>query len=403
VTRVVLGTIAWRARLDFELARLTGRELAGIQPSAVAIMRIALFQMRFLDRVPAHAAVDTAVALAKLTPEAKLASGFINAVLRRASRERVELPPRGPDDAEFLALKYSHPRWMAARFIEWFGADAAERLMAANNEAAPNVLRLNLARGTRAELLERLRADGIEVTASSRSPETAFPDAAPSMDSRSIVEGLCYPQSEASQIVARMLSPAPGAIVADCAAAPGGKATHLAEIGGVDSKILALDLNHAGLRRTRDLARRMGHRNVHVVRADVGRAIPARDCSFDAVLLDAPCTGLGTLREHPEIRWRLAPEGSARMAKIQTAMLKNAARLVRAGGAIVYSVCSIAPEEGDEVIREFIARNPEFKIDPAPPNRDELADLIDADGVLRTRPDIGGLDGFFAVRMIRRN
>jgi len=161
-------------------------------------------------------------------------------------------------------------------------------------------------------------------------------------------------------------------------------------------------LNLAGLKKSRALATHLTHRNIFAVRADTGAAIPLRPASFDYVLLDAPCTGTGTMREHPEIRWRLDPGDFARMAAVQSPMLDNAAALVRPGGAIVYSVCSLAPAEGPGVVDDFLTRHPEFAIDMTASLREALDGLLDDDGCLRTRPDRGGLDGFFAARLMRR-
>jgi 16S rRNA (cytosine967-C5)-methyltransferase len=401
VTRLVLGTLAWRGRLDYELAHLTGRKLDGIQPAAVAIMRMGLFQLRFLDRIPQHAVVDTAVSMAKRIPEARKASGFVNAVMRRATRETAPMPPRDRNEKTFLAIAYSHPRWMVERFVEWFGVADAERLMTANNDAAPNVIRLNLARGSRAEIIEQLKADGFETGAPGRAPETLVLGGAPHFESRAYREGLFHAQSEASQMAARMLAPRAGATVVDCAAAPGGKATHLAEMIGAGGRVVAVDLNLGGLRNARELAHRLRHRNIEYVCADLAAAAPLAPASVEYVLLDAPCTGLGTLREHPEIKWRLKPTDPARMAAIQSRMLENAAALVRHGGAIVYSVCSIAPEEGEGVVDKFLASHADFQIDRSVA-AGELKDVIDARGFMKTRPDLGGQDGFFAARMTRR-
>lgn len=199
ITRLVLGTLAWQGRLDYELAHLTGRKLAGIQSAALAIMRMGLFQLRFLDRIPQHAVVDTAVSLAKRIPEARKASGFVNAVMRRATRETAPMPARERNEKSFLAVAYSHPRWMVERFVDWFGVANAERLMTANNDAAPNVIRLNLARGVRAEIIEELSADGFEIGAPGRAPETQVLNGAPHFESRSYRDGLFHAQSEASQ------------------------------------------------------------------------------------------------------------------------------------------------------------------------------------------------------------
>jgi 16S rRNA (cytosine967-C5)-methyltransferase len=401
ITRLVLGTLAWRGRLDYELAHLTGRKLDGIQPVALAIMRMGLFQLRFLDRIPQHAVVDTAVSLAKRNAEARRASGFVNAVMRRATRETVPMPSRESNEKTFLAVAYSHPRWMVERFVDWFGVANAERLMTANNEAAPNVIRLNLARGARAEILEQLSADGFETGAPGRAAETIVLNGAPHFESRSYRDGLFHAQSEASQMAARMLAPRAGATVLDCAAAPGGKATHLAEMVGERGCVIAVDLNLSGLKHARELAQRLRHRNLEFICADLTAAAPLALSSMEYVLLDAPCTGTGTLREHPEIKWRLKPTDASRMAAIQSRMLETAAALVRRGGAIVYSVCSIAPAEGEGVVDAFLAHHDDFEIDRGPATG-ELKDAIDARGFMKTRPDVGGLDGFFAARMVRR-
>lgn len=401
ITRLVLGTIAWQGRLDYELAKLTGRKLTTIQPAALAIMRMGLLQLRFLDRIPQHAVVDTSVSLAKRITDARKASGFINAVMRRATREKPAMPRRESDLAGYLAIAGSHPRWMVERFVEWFGADDAERLMAANNDAAPNAIRLNLARGSRAEIIEKLHEEGFEIGAGGRPLETIILKGAARFESSAYREGLFHAQSEASQIVARLLAPAPGATVLDCAGAPGGKTTHLAELVGERGRVIAMDVNFGGLKNARGLSERLRHRNIAFVRADLTQSAPFRPASFDYVLLDAPCTGLGTLREHPEIKWRVSPDDPARMAVLQAKMLENAAALVRPGGAIVYSVCSIAPSEGEGVIDGFLRTHPEFEIDAHAPGSEDFKDVLDARGFMKTRPDLGGLDGFFAARLIR--
>ena len=402
LTRLVLGTLAWRGRLDYEIERLARRPLAEIDPVVLEILRLGLFQLRFLDRIPKHAAVDTAVTLAHENRAARGAHGFVNAVLRAATRGAIDLPSRSRGEIGYLAVRWSHPRWLVERIVEWFGVEGAESLMAANNEAAPTAIRLNLRRAGRDEILALIARDGMEVAAAGRFPETVILKGAPRFDCESFREGLFHVQSEASQIVARILAPTPGATVIDCAAAPGGKTTHLAELAGAEGRVIGFDINLAGLRAAASVARRLGDLNAMFVQADTSSAIPFRSEAFDFVLLDAPCTGLGTLREHPEIRWRLGPGDPARMGEIQSAMLSNAATLVRKGGAIVYAVCSLAPEEGSAVVAGFLDCNREFMIDPKPPWSAEIADLIGPSGTILLRPDRGGFDGFFAARIIRR-
>ncbi|MGO9266026.1 MAG: 16S rRNA (cytosine(967)-C(5))-methyltransferase RsmB [Candidatus Binataceae bacterium] len=411
LTLLVLGTIAWQGRLDYELAQLSSRPLDELDPEVRALLRLGLYQLRRLARVPAHAAVDTAVRLARELRGGAGVSGFVNAVLRAATRHAVDLPPRVATPGEsatrvieeseitHLAVAYSHPRWLVERFVQWFGVATAEALMAADNEAAPNAIRLNLARGSAAEMLERVRGDGMEVASRGLLPETILLRGAISFDSASYRDGCFTVQAEASQIVAHLLAPPPGATVVDCAAAPGGKSAHLAAIVGTKGQVIALDLNLAGLKQARSVAARLGHRNIQFARCDTAAALPLRRHAFHYVLLDAPCTGLGTLREHPEIRWRLRPDDFARMAEVQARMLENAAALVATGGVIVYAVCSFAPAEGEMVVSGFLTRHPEFGIDADAIRREPLAELIDADGFMRTRPDCGARDGFFAARL----
>lgn len=401
ITQLVLGTIAWQGRLDYELERVSSRALDTLAPEILAVLRMALFQLRILTRVPPHAAVDTAVTLARESAGEGLGR-FVNAVLRNALRTPVARPVRAQDELAYLAAVHSHPRWLVAKFIEWFGPRDAEAILAANNQAAPNVLRLNLTRGEAGELAARLEREGFEIASRGRFPETVVLGSAPLFDAHALRDGICYPQAASSQLIARMLAPARDATVVDCAAAPGGKSAHLAELTGPGGRIIALDFNLSGLKKTRALAARLGHRNVFVARADASAALPLRPQSCGYVLLDAPCTGTGTLREHPEIRWRLRPDDFARMATLQAQMLEQAAAIVRPQGAIVYSVCSLAPEEGSGVIEGFLARHPEFALEMPTALRERLDGLLDGNGYLLTRPDRDGLDGFFAARLIRR-
>ncbi len=402
LTRLVLGTLAWRGRLDYEIERLARRPLGEIEPVVLEILRVGLFQLRFLDRIPKHAAVDTAVTLARENRASRGAHGFVNAILRAATRTAVELPPRSRDEIAYMAVRWSHPRWLVERMVEWFGAEGSESLMAANNEAAPTAIRLNLRRAGREEIIARLERDGMEVAATGRFPETLILKGAPRFDSESFREGLFHVQSEASQIVARLLAPTAGSTIADCAAAPGGKTTHLAELTGAEGRVVGLDTNLAGLRAAASVAQRLGARNAMFVQADACSPLPLRNEAFDFVLLDAPCTGLGTLREHPELRWRLGADDPARMGRLQLAMLSNVATLVRERGALVYAVCSLAPEEGSSVVSAFLERNRQFALDPEPPWRAEIGDLVGPSGTILLRPDRGGFDGFFAARMLRR-
>jgi len=404
-TRLVLGTVAWRGRLDYEIEHFVARSLSEIDLPSLQILRMGLFQLRFLDRIPKHAAVDTAVELAKIESgtASRQRAGFVNAVMRRAAREVFPLPDRSVDEAGAIAVEYSHPRWMVESFIQWFGKADAESLLKADNEAAPNTIRINLARASREEILRRFAAEGVEIDSFGQAAETVILKGAPPFNSDCFRDGLFLPQTISSQIIPRMLGPREGATVADCAAAPGGKATHLAELVGTSGRVLAIDVNLTGLGNTRRIADRLQHKNIQLVRADVASVLPPiRPGGLDYVLLDAPCTGLGTMRAHPDIRWRVTLRDSVRISALQQQMLANCAQLVRPGGAIVYSVCTISPLEGEQVAEAFLRTHPEFTVDRDPPNGAEYGQWLDEQGYLRTRPDRGGLDGFFAARLIRK-
>jgi 16S rRNA (cytosine967-C5)-methyltransferase len=400
LTQVVLGTIAWQGRIDYELKRISSRPLEQLDPRIRAILRMGLYQIRMLTRVPSHAVVDTAVHLAKEQRRDTGTAGFVNAILRNAIRRPVALPERSRDENEYLSVAHSHPRWLVEALIRWYGVSGAEAIMAANNGAAPNAVRLNLTRGGAEKLIERLRRDQIRIERRGVIAETAFVEGPLDLKAPSYREGLFTPQSEVSQLIAHMLSPTRGAMVIDCAAAPGGKSTHLAEMVGSAGQVIAIDRNRTGLRKIRALADRLGHRNITLVQCDLAGSIALRTRA-DYVLLDAPCTGLGTLREHPEIRWRVGPEDPVRMGQLQRALLENAAAMVRRGGIVVYSVCSIAPEEGPEVVRGFLGSHPEYCVERV--SAGPLAELIDEEGFLRTRPDRESRDGFFAARLNRRS
>jgi 16S rRNA (cytosine967-C5)-methyltransferase len=400
LTQLVLGTLAWRGRLDFELAQYSSRRMEQLNPEVLSVLRLGLFQLRMLTRVPPHAAVDTAVTLARESNGA--AAGFVNAILRNAIRKPVSLPRRGADELRYLSVAYSHPRWLVKRFVQWFGLAGCEELLAANNQPAPNVLRLNLARTARDDAVARLAQDGMTIARNGLFPETVILKGAPVLDGAAWRDGLFQPQSEASQLVSHLLAPSPGSLIIDCTAAPGGKTTHLAELAGPRGRVLAFDLNFGGLLNVRSVAARLRHNNVLMTCADASQALPIRvRAAADFVLLDAPCTGLGTLRQHPEIRWRLKPEDIERMAALQRLMLEQASATVRVGGAMVYSVCSLAPEEGPEVVASFIAQHSNFQIDRTPGCVQPLRLAVDDRGFLRTRPDRGGMDGFFGARLKR--
>jgi 16S rRNA (cytosine967-C5)-methyltransferase len=400
-TQLVYGTLAWQGLLDHVLATL-GRPAEKLDAPIRVLLRLALLQLIKLDRVPAFAAVDTAVELAK-TVKGGAASGLVNALLRRFLREGMPLAlPPDSDRVAYLTLATSHPRWLVEHWLSELGDDDAAALLAADNTAAPTVLRVNPARAARQRVLAELADAGVAAR------PTAFAELGivleQGVDPTTLPgwrDGWLTPQGEASQLVAALFGVRPGMRVLDMCAAPGGKSLAAAEVAGAGGRVVALDRASGGLRHLRGEAARLG---VTVATLQTDATSPALDpaARFDAVLVDAPCSGLGTLRQHPEIRWRRRRRDLNELGALQRALLEAAAPFVRPSGTLVYATCTIARIENDVVVEAFLAAHPEFTVDdPRPYLPAAAAQLVDSNERLRTFPHQGGLDGFFAVRLRR--
>lgn len=401
LTRLVYGTLAWQGYLDHIIAVFCRRPPAQLDVPVRTLLRLALFQISLLSRIPAFAAVSTAVELAKRF-RGGAAAGLVNAVLRRAVAgwQDVSFPSRQDDPIGHLSARLSHPRWLVERWVAQFGADETEALLRADNEPAPTVARVNRLRSEPGRLLDELRGAGREAELSSYSPVAIrIGDGGGSETVPAYAAGLFSLQGEASQMVSFLVDPQPGERVLDTCAAPGGKATHMAELMDNRGEIVAIDINARGIERLRRMARRLGLSILHLVVADMLTGHPD-EALFDRVLVDAPCSGLGTLREHPEIKWKRKPEDIAARANLQRQLLLRAADWVRPGGILVYATCTIGAEENDDVLAWFVAQRPAFAVDdPRPSLPPGAHGLIGSDHVLRTFPQRHGLDGFFAARL----
>jgi 16S rRNA (cytosine967-C5)-methyltransferase len=384
-TRIVYGTAAWQGRLDHTIAAYADRSVDAIDVDARLALRIGAYQLLLLDRVPDYAAVDSSVGL--LRGPARRSAGFVNAVLRRIAREGEAAPPAGVDEAAAITL--SHPLWLVRLWRRELGHADAEALMRANNEAAPTVLRALV---PREQALATLVTEGHAAVPARWAPDAIVCDVAIAR------HGLVVPHGEASQLVTLLVGATTGERVLDACAAPGGKTAYLASKVGADGEVTAVDPGRDATRRIQSLLHVCGAR---------ARIVSQRiqdfsdDRSYDAVLVDAPCSGLGTLREHPEIRWRRREADLAGYAARQTEMLGAAARLVRPGGRLVYATCTLVNAENDEVVDRFLADNPRFRPDIEALLHPALAPLVDAQCRLRTAPHVHGTSGFFAARMVR--
>jgi 16S rRNA (cytosine967-C5)-methyltransferase len=396
-TRLVYGTLAWRGRLDHHLGQLVRLPWEQVEVPVRNALRMGLYQLLFLERVPAYAAVDASVRLARRGGRG--AAGLVNAVLRRAASAGptgLPLPDPAVDPLERLAVEWSHPRWLVERWAGALGLDELTRLLAADNLRGPTALRANTVRAGRDELRAELTSAGVTVSPSEWAPDALVVQRRGARLRRLAAwhEGRFAFQGEASQLVAPLLGVAPGARVLDACAAPGGKTAQLAALGAV---VVALDRAPGGLRRLRAETGRLGVA-ADAVAGDARQ--PPLSTGFDAVLVDAPCSGLGTLRRHPEVRWRRHPEDVPRLAALQRELLAGVAPLVRPGGTLVYAVCTLTREENAGVVSDFLTTHPHFALEPvsrgagSPP-----AALVTPEGFLTTFPHRHGLDGFFAARL----
>ena len=402
LTELVYGSLRWRGRLDAELLTLMHRPLEKSEPFLINVLRLGLYQLRFLDRIPDYAIINEAVHLAKTRGREK-AGGFVNAVLRKAlaSQTRLAAPDAKTSSCAALVAYWSHPGWLVEKWLEDFGNDEAVALLQANNQPAPLVLRANRLRGTRDDLLKLLRCAAIEAAAAPWSPQGVVIDSRlPVTRLPGFDDGRFQVQGEASQLVAILLSPQAGERILDACAAPGGKTTHIAEMMSDHGEVTAADISTTGLRKIAENCARLGLRSIKTLAADFDKPLPlASKEPYDRVLVDAPCSGLGTLRSHPEIKWQRSEKDIARLARLQRRLLSRAASLVKPSGTLVYSTCTLTREENENVVEDFLANHRGFVLDEAAEYLPEQAKAMVRGCYFLALPQRHNTDGFFAARM----
>jgi len=391
-----LGVCRQRPQLDLAVRACITRPWPQVQEEVRNVLRLGAFQILFLDRVPDRAAVDQSVELCRAIRLGG-ATGFVNGVLRRLARERPPLPAR--TGSRGIALRSGMPGWLAERFVTRHGeAEAEAWLTALNTEPHDLSLRVNTLRTTVAEMGAALTAAGVAVTqAPLGSDALVVPEPPPPRDLPGYDQGWFYVQDPASQWVTELLDPQPGERILDACAAPGGKCSHIAARLADHGAVIALEVDAGRASRLRDNLQRLGVTCAAVVEADAGQYHDDRP--FDRILLDAPCTGLGVLRRHPEIRWRRTPEDVARAGGDQLALLRHLASLLRPGGTLVFATCSTEPEEGEAVVRAFLDDTPGYGLDTTP--QDHSGVRSEPPGHHRTLPHHAPLDAFYAARIRR--
>ncbi|GAM09227.1 ribosomal RNA small subunit methyltransferase B [Geobacter sp. OR-1] len=404
LTELVYGVLRRQGTLDHYISSFSTVRIDRIERSVLILLRIGLYQLLFLDRVPVSAAVNETVNLAKIL--APKAAGFVNAVLRETDRKRdsITWPDRQSDPSGWIAARHSVPAWIARIWLDQLGPEEADLLATVMSEAPPLTVRTNSLKCTRDQLIERLNSEqtpsvpcqfsplGIQILA--RTPLTMLD---------SYREGLFTIQDEASQLAALILSPAPGDRVLDICAAPGGKATCIAELMNDSGEVVACDISPRRLEQVKLLSDRLGITIVKTAVMDAENSLPAAITdSFQKVLVDAPCSGLGVLRRNPEGKWWKSPDDIDMLSERQRRILNNSASAVVPGGVLVYATCSTSPLENESVVDDFLSLHNNFVLEDVRILFPQYADLCSNNGHFRPWPHRHGMDGFFAARLRRQ-
>jgi 16S rRNA (cytosine967-C5)-methyltransferase len=401
-TEIVMGVLRWRGEIDFQLERLSGKRIGSFDSGVAAALRMGFYQIAFLKKIPKSAAVNESVELTKRARK-RSAAGMVNAVLRKCAPSPIQPEPNEAgrlSDAALAMARRAVPRWLLERWETNYGREAAASLAWASVQVPSTTLRVTSLTEEHAVAESKLAEKGIKVREGRYAAGSLVVEQGKGMNSSAARELGLTIQDEASQLVPALLAVRPGMRVLDLCAAPGMKTSLLADAAG-GGLVIACDLSKARLRTMQrllpSLTANLGA--IKVVQLNAVQQLPFGQ-EFDRVLVDASCSGTGTLERNPEIKWRLKPEDLERLSGLQAAILGQALGLLTAGGRLVYATCSLEPEENEKVVESVLPKFPDSRL----MSRQELAEefprlisLFDSRGYFHTRPDRDGMDGFFAA------
>ena len=404
VMALVYGVLRWQRYLDWVLAEHAHHPLQKMKPLTLQALRVAIFQILFMDRIPDSAAINETIKILQAAHQPRWLTGFVNALPRAISARKTALP--GPSEAEKVPWRVglSHPDWLLERWQTRYGHEATARLCQANNTPPPLILRLNPARTNTNNFLELLTQAGIVAAPGAVAPDSVvLHGALPAVeDLPGFAAGLFMVQDQGAQLIPLLFGPLPAGPLLDGCAGLGGKTTHLASLLPAGARLVAVEPHPLRSIRLRENLTRLGY----VDRVEIiptGLAEYAHDCQkqFPSILLDVPCSGLGVIRRHPEIRWHRRLTDLARYQAMQSELLNMAAPLLAPAGVLVYATCSTEPEENEAVIERFLDHHPDFSISPCTPTLPPVARIfVDDCGFFRTIPNLSGMDDFFAARLV---
>lgn len=400
-TEITYGVLRWVIKIDWIIDSFSSIRTKKLEHSVLNALRIGVYQLYFLTRVPVSAAINESVNLIK--GEGARKAGFVNAVLRKAAKEpgSVVFPPPEKDPVKHISVVWSHPEWMVGRWIRRWGVAETAALCEAGQRIPEKTLRTNTLLISRDGLLEELGGEGRQIARTRCSPDGLVVSGGTALDYK---DPRYYIQDEASQLIPYLVSPKPGETVLDACSAPGGKTAHMAQLMKNSGRIYALDKYRGRLKSVEETAKRLKIDIIETLEADssVYGFAPPFPTEFDAILCDAPCSGLGVLRRAPDIKLKRTEDEIKSLSGTQKKLLGNLSRYLKRGGGLVYSTCTFEPEETEEVVEWFLKGHPDFNVESAcgyvP---EECRDLVDGPGFLRTYPHRHGMDGFFAVRLKR--
>jgi 16S rRNA (cytosine967-C5)-methyltransferase len=402
-TEIVYGVLRRLLSIDWALDGFLRSPVAGTPASVALALRIGAYQLLFLDRIPAYAAVHTAVELARARA-GRGAVPLVNAVLRRLAGEGPREFPSWSDPVQRIVREHSHPRWLVEQLITLHGVQEAAGMCAANNLPAPTDVRVNLLKCDIEQARQSLESDGLAVEQCRYAWDGLRVTSAgrPLDATRAYKDGLVYVMDEAAMLVAPALAPDRETTVLDACAAPGGKTAHIAGLMRNTGRIVACDLSRSRLQLLSDNCNRLGVTNVQIVVEDAAKIGGRFKAAFDSALVDAPCSGLGVLRRRPDLRWRKEASDIKRLHSLQVAILEGVAASLREGAVLVYCTCSIHPDENGGTVDEFLSRHPEFARDSLKGRVPDVLAREERDGAIQMFTHVHGTDGFYIARLARR-
>jgi 16S rRNA (cytosine967-C5)-methyltransferase len=403
VSELVYGTVKWKLTLDRVIAAYSNIKMGKLSVWILNILRLGAYQILYMTRVPHSAACNESVKLARRYGH-KASAGFVNAVLRNIARYGAGkvLPQKEQDPAEYLSARYSYPKWMVEKYIGLFGAEFAEALLDAGNSMPELTVRANTLRITPEELVKELRNEGADASPGRYVREAIVLKSNTGIsDLNAFRSGLFQVQDESSMLPALVLAPEPGELVLDACSAPGGKATHMAQLMQNKGTIIARDVHEHKLKLIDSAAARLG---INIIKSRIhDSTLPdlAHEKAFDRILLDAPCMGFGIIRRKPDIKWARQEKDIESITQLQKTLIKAVSESLKPGGTLVYSTCSVLPQENEMVVRDFLDNNKDFIADDITPYLPPELAARASGCALQLYPNRDGIDGFFIARLKR--